>query len=81
MSVSELSSDIVAWETDMTDTENVGGQRGTVEISLLHTHLPKMDRAGLISYHEDAETVVLISCDDELDHHLGPVESLATGDD
>lgn len=80
MSVSELTSDIVSWETDITD-EDIDDLRGTVEVALVHTHLPKMARAGLISYDDDTRTVVLMNADHELNHHLDAVGSPAMGDD
>lgn len=81
MSVSELTSDVVSHEADMTDTANVDDVRSAVEVALVHTHLPKMARAGLVSYDDAAETVVLTDGDDELDQHLGAIAASTAGDD
>lgn len=80
MSVSELTSDVVSWEADMADTEP-DDVRDAVEISLVHTHLPKMADAGLVSYDPAAGTVALTDRTHELDHHLDAVATPTVGDD
>lgn len=81
MSVSELTSEVVSWEADMTDSGTTDDVRDTVEISLVHTHLPKMAQAGVVSYDPAAGTVALTDRRHELDHHLSAVAAPTTGDD
>lgn len=81
MSVSELTTDVVSWEADMTDTGNASDERSPVEVALVHTHLPKLAAAGLVTYDDEAGTVTLTDWDHELIAHLDAVETPAAGDD
>ncbi|KTG11230.1 hypothetical protein AUR64_04705 [Haloprofundus marisrubri] len=46
----ELLAKMLADETDESDTE-------TFQLSLVHTHLPKLDDAGLVTYDADDRVV------------------------
>lgn len=81
MSVSELTADVVSWEADMTDSGTVEDVRGAVEVSLVHTHLPKMDQAGLLNYDHEGGSVRFTDYDHELGVHLGAVKAAVAGDD
>lgn len=81
MSVSELTSDLVSWEADMTDSEIVDDGRGAVQVALVHTHLPKMAEAGLVSYDDGDGSVRLTDWNDELEVHLAAAKAPATGGD
>jgi DNA-binding transcriptional ArsR family regulator len=73
VSVSELTTDIVRWETEMASSTAASASRDEVEISLLHSHLPKMAEAGLISYESNDETIRLAGRADHARTHLEPV--------
>jgi DNA-binding transcriptional ArsR family regulator len=49
-----LGRHVAAWETGTTVSEVSAESVETVRVSLFHTHLPKLEDAGLVSY--DPET-------------------------
>jgi predicted transcriptional regulator len=75
LSHSELATDVVRWETEMASTTGTPTERRDVEISLVHSHLPKMADAGVIDYDPDAGTVRLDGRADRVRTHLQAVAS------
>ena len=55
--VGSLSEQIAAWEDDRTLDEITSKDRKRVYTALQQTHLPKMDRAGVIDYDHNRGTV------------------------
>ncbi|THE65587.1 hypothetical protein D8Y22_07170 [Salinadaptatus halalkaliphilus] len=53
----DLAEQIAAWENDISRQEITYKQRKRVYTSLYQTHLPKMDRAGVIDYDRHAGIV------------------------
>lgn len=72
--VDDLVSEVVAWEVERPVDERSAGDRDAVELSLVHTHLPKMAAAGLVDY--DAGRGVLTPTDrtDAARPHLQPTD-------
>ncbi|UPV99270.1 hypothetical protein M0R88_12130 [Halorussus gelatinilyticus] len=63
-SVSELARRIAAWQsTDGDDAPD----RDTVETSLVHAHLPKLDDAGVVEYDREEGTVEFTETTSDLD--------------
>lgn len=71
--VDELTTELVAWEARRPVADRSGDGRDGIRISLLHSHLPKMARAGLIRYDETQQTVTLADRTDEVRAHLHPM--------
>lgn len=55
--LSEIAEQVAAWENDKTRSEITSDERHRVYTSMQQTHLPTMDRAGIIEY--DNGTVTL----------------------
>lgn len=69
--VDEVATELVAWENPLFSADQLGeGKAALVEISLVHSHLPKMAEAGLIRYDEIRQTVTLGERADEGRTHL-----------
>jgi len=81
MSVSELITEVVSREADVIGGVAPDDARDSVEIALLHAHLPKMEDAELVSYDRSDEMVTLTGQDDELRIHLGPTARAVVGND
>lgn len=64
VSVSELSTELGAWEASASDGS--GDRADAVEISLVHDHLPKMAEADLIRWDVAERTVTLADRTDEV---------------
>lgn len=59
VTLAELSDQITARENDIPVERISSKQRKRVYVALYQTHLPKLDRAGVIEYESDRGTVVL----------------------
>lgn len=57
----DLSRSIAAWENDVSTTEVTSQQRKRVYTALRQSHLPKMDRAGVVNYDKDRGSIELAS--------------------
>jgi len=66
VAVDELVTELVAWEVGRPVSERTSGDRSAVEISLVHTHLPKLAEAGFISYDAAEGRVALADRTDEV---------------
>ncbi|MFC7081009.1 DUF7344 domain-containing protein [Halorussus caseinilyticus] len=62
-SVEELARRIAAWQSE--DRDEVNPE--TVELSLIHSHLPKLREADAVEYDLESATVELAGRGDELD--------------
>ena len=71
LSVNEVARELVAWKDPLSAADQLSNSRATpVEISLVHSHLPKMAEAGLIRYDETRQTVTLGDHTEEVRAHL-----------
>lgn len=71
LSRDELAAELAAWKNPLAAADQLGDGRTTlVELSLVHSHLPKMAEAGLIRYDEVRQTVTLGNRADEGRAHL-----------
>lgn len=68
--VDELATALVAWEDQRTGADQPRDERTGIEISLVHSHLPKMADAGVVTYDATRQTVMLADGADEVDAHL-----------
>lgn len=68
--VSELTTELTAWEGHRPEASPSGGTENSIEISLVHNHLPKMAEAGIIDYDPTWQTVALADRTDEIRTHL-----------
>jgi len=53
----ELASVLRGWELNPRETMSTPADRSEIRLQLLHSHLPRLDDAGLIGYDEDTGTV------------------------
>ncbi|MFC7009750.1 DUF7344 domain-containing protein [Halalkalicoccus salilacus] len=71
LSVNEVATELVAWKNPLAAADQLSDGRATlVEISLVHSHLPKMAEVGLIRYDETRQTVTLGDRTEEVQAHL-----------
>lgn len=68
--VGELARELQSWESKQTVSAGGGTEQDTIEISLLHQHLPKMDEAGFVNYDDTWQMVALGDRTDEARSHL-----------
>lgn len=68
--VSELTTELGAWEDRRTGRSQSRDEQDTIEVSLVHNHLPKMDHAGVVEYDATRQRVTLADGTDEVDAHL-----------
>lgn len=54
----ELATEITAWERDIPAGEVSEEDRKPVQISLYHSHIPKLVDLGIIEYHEGEDIIV-----------------------
>ena len=59
VSVGDLAEQIAAWETDTPAVEVAADDRKRVYISLLQSHLPTLEDAGMIDFDEENSVVEL----------------------
>ncbi|WP_123538265.1 DUF7344 domain-containing protein [Halosimplex salinum] len=75
VTVAELAADVVAWSDQRQGTDRSDIERSTVEVSLVHKHLPMMADSGVVRYDEDRKTVTPSDRADEVQSHLGSTAS------
>ncbi|MFC6940913.1 hypothetical protein ACFQE8_13240 [Salinirubellus sp. GCM10025818] len=66
----ELSERIAAWENDCRPEQVTSKERKRVYAALHQSHLPKMDRAGVIRYDPDRGTIELTEASSSFDVYL-----------
>jgi hypothetical protein len=84
-SVEALASRIAEWQSEESER---APDAGSVETSLVHSHLPKLDAAGVIEYDRDEQVVELaeaagdlgplLECTREREVEFSAVSSLQT---
>jgi len=80
-SVTELSRVIAAWENETPAEELSYDERKTVYTALLQTHLPKLDRMGVVEYDASRKHVRLTDRADQLRPYLELDQEGTDGDD
>lgn len=70
VSVGELAERIAAWETDTPVAEVSTGARKRVYISLLQSHLPTLQDAGMVEFDDDRNTVQLTEAATDVDIYV-----------
>ncbi len=70
-SVRSLSEEIARIESQ--DEEPNRGVRKSIYVSLLQTHIPKMENMGIVAYNRDQDTVELLPASQEFDIYLETV--------
>ena len=66
----ELSERIAAWENDCDSEEVTSKERKRVYTALHQSHLPKMDRAGVVNYDPARGTIELTEASSSFDVYL-----------
>lgn len=56
--LSELATNIVAWEQDKPAGEVTDEERRRVHVSLYHSHIPKLADLGIVEYREGEDIIV-----------------------
>lgn len=81
--MSDMAEQVAAWEYDTTVPELHSNQRQRVYIGLYQTHLPKLDKAGVIDYNQSRGIVERTPLANEFDAYLDEiyVESNREDDD
>lgn len=69
--IGEVAEHIAAIETDKSISELTSGERKRVYVALYQCHLPKMDDAGVVDYHQDRGHIELVDAVEQLDTYLG----------
>lgn len=59
VTVRELAEQVAAWENDKPGAEITSQERKRVYIALYQSHLPTLDKEGIVEYDADRGTVVL----------------------
>ncbi|MFC7234526.1 DUF7344 domain-containing protein [Halosegnis marinus] len=75
MTIRDLSEQIAAWENNVERSAVTPKERKRVYTALHQTHLPKMDRLGVVVYDNDRGTVTLTDSVREFDIYLDVVPS------
>lgn len=70
ISVGELTTELVAWAAEQPAADHSGADGDTIEVELVHCHLPKMADAGVVRYDATRKTVALADRTDEVWAHL-----------
>jgi len=79
VSLSDLADQVTAWEHDKEVSEITSSERKTVYTSLQQTHLPRLERAGMIDF--DGDEITLTDRIELLDIYLDvvPANSVSWG--
>ncbi|MFC7176179.1 DUF7344 domain-containing protein [Halosegnis marinus] len=75
VTIRDLSEQIAAWENNVERSAVTPKERKRVYTALHQTHLPKMDRLGVVVYDNDRGTVTLTDSVREFDIYLDVVPS------
>lgn len=79
--VRDLAEQAAAREHDTPVRALTSAERERVSVSLYHSHLPKLDDAGVVEYDRDRDVVERTPLADRLDRYLSPVDADAATDD
>jgi len=74
MEIGEMAEQIAAWENGTDTREITGNERKRVYTALQQSHLPKMDRAGVIEFNKNRGVVAPTTALEDVDLYLDVVE-------
>lgn len=74
MEIGEMAEQIAAWENDADLAEITGNERKRVYTALQQSHLPKMDRAGVVEFNKDRGVVEPTPALENVDLYMDVVE-------
>lgn len=72
--IGELSRQIAAWETGQTIEQVTSQERRRVYVSLHQTHLPRLNKAGILNYEDTGDTIRLTDRGENLRVYMEVVE-------
>ena len=61
LALSDLADEVTVWETGRRLPEVPATEERTVYLALYHTHVPRLERAGLVVYGQELDLVALSS--------------------
>ncbi|WP_049888851.1 DUF7344 domain-containing protein [Natronococcus occultus] len=76
----DVAEQVAAWENDTTVEELTSDQRQRVYIPLYQSHLPKLDKAGIIDYQQNRGVVERRPLARQLDYYLNADSNASTND-
>jgi len=74
MELGEMAEQIAAWENDINMREVTGNDRKRVYTALQQSHLPKMDKVGVVEFNKDRGVVEPTSTLTDVDVYMDVVE-------
>lgn len=74
MRIGEMAEQIAAWENDVDTAEITGSDRKRVYTALQQSHLPKMDRAGVVEFNKNRGVVEPTEALQNIDLYMDVVE-------
>ncbi|WP_066413900.1 DUF7344 domain-containing protein [Halorubrum aethiopicum] len=74
MEIGDMAEQIAAWENDVDMAEITGSDRKRVYTALQQSHLPKMDRAGVVDFNKDRGVVEPTVALQNIDLYMDVVE-------
>ncbi|MES3160313.1 MAG: hypothetical protein PPP55_01930 [Halorubrum sp.] len=74
MEIGRMAEQIAAWENDVDMAEITGNERKRVYTALQQSHLPKMDRAGVVEFNKNRGVVAPTTALADVDLYLDVVE-------
>ncbi|ELY64787.1 DUF7344 domain-containing protein [Natronococcus jeotgali] len=77
----DVAEQVAAWENDTTVEELTSDQRQRVYIPLYQSHLPKLDKAGIIDYQQNRGVVERRPLARQLDYYLNADSNNSTSND
>lgn len=76
----DVAEQVAAWENDTTVDDLSSDQRQRVYIPLYQSHLPKLDKAGIIDYQQNRGIVERRPLANQLDYYLNADSNTSSGD-
>lgn len=74
LTIGRMAEQIAAWENDVDAAEITGSERKRVYTALQQSHLPKMDRAGIVEYDKNRGTIEPTAALEDVDVYMDVVE-------
>ncbi|SMO85008.1 DUF7344 domain-containing protein [Halorubrum cibi] len=74
MKIGEMAEQIAAWENGVETVEITGNERKRVYTALQQSHLPKMDRAGVVDFNKNRGVVEPTDALQNIDLYMDVVE-------
>jgi hypothetical protein len=71
----DIAEQVAAWEHDTTLQALTSKERQRVYIPLYQSHLPKLDKEGIIEYNQSRGIVERTPLADHLDRYLDPIDA------